>query len=431
MGKRTTNVSAFLALRYLRPKRSFVSVITIISVSGVLLGVGILAGTVAIMTGFGETMRQNVLGFEPHLTIQQDGVLYHWPEAVELARNNPEVIAAAPYSFGQVALDFDRRLEVVSLQGIDPEPGPMLERLNRLLAKDPEGVPRGRFDLSGDYAVVGRAMAQHLGLKLGDTIVLHSLANGRQLLEAQKTGQKPSELIFPVELEVVGMFESGRQDFDREVLFVPLETGQRLYNLGAGAHGVAVLIKDPYSAGQVRQALAKVMPEPLTVTSWMERNREEFDAVSMERLIMYTLLLLIMVVAGFCMTNTMITVTTQKRREIGLIKAMGGRLDQIVGVFLGQGLAVGMMGVVGGLGVAMLFLAMRQRVLEQLPKLLGMEDFFAEIYHVYQLPAKITLVDLTVISACALLACGFASLFPAYLAARMDAAKALRNESAS
>jgi len=145
---------------------------------------------------------------------------------------------------------------------------------------------------------------------------------------------------------------------------------------------------------------------------------------------MYLLLFMIMVVAGFCMTNTMITVTTQKRREIGLMKAMGARLDQIVGVFLGQGLVVGLLGVTGGLGVAFFFLSVREGVLGSLRRLLGEEIFSAEVYDFYELPARITMVDLTVISAAALLACAFASLFPAYLAARMDAAKALRNEPA-
>lgn len=423
-------VSAFLALRYLRPKRSFVSVITMISVLGVLLGVWILTGVVAIMTGYGEKIREHVLGFEPHLTVQEDGVLYRWPEVVDLVRKNPAVTVAAPFTYGQVALDFERQLEVVGLQGLDPQPGPMLERLERLLARDGQGMPKGRFDLSGDYAVVGRALAEHLGIEPGDFIVLHSLANGRQLLEAQKTGQTPSELIFPVELEVVGIFDSGRHTYDREVVFVPLETGQRLYNLGPGAHGVAVQVKDPYAAGAVREELARDLPDSLTATSWMERNREEFALVSMERLVMYTLLFVIMVAAGFCMTNTMITVTTQKRREIGLIKALGGRLDQIVGIFLSQGLAVGLLGVVGGFGVAMFFLAVRQGALGFLRRALGMEIFSAEVYGVYELPARITMVDLTVISAGALLACGFASLFPAYLAARMDAARALRNQSA-
>jgi lipoprotein-releasing system permease protein len=430
-------VSGFLALRYLRPKRSFVSIITIISVLGVLLGVGILTGAVAIMTGHGEKIRKNVLGFEPHLTIQfephlnaeQGGVLYHWPEVVKKVQQNPAVIAAVPYSFGQVAMDYDHRLEVISLQGLEPEPGPLLERLERLLARDSKGAPRGQFDLSGNNVVVGKALAEHMDMKVGDSIVLYSLANGRQLLDAQRTGKKPSELIFPVELKVVGIFDSGRHLYDREVVFVPLEIGQRLYNLSTGAHGVAVLVKDPYAAGKVRDELAKVVPEPLTVITWMERNRQEFEMVSTERVVIYTILFVIMVVAGFSISNTMITITTQKRREIGLIKAMGARSDQIVRIFMIQGLIVGLLGVIAGLSSAMLFLVVRQDALELLRRVLGMEIFSAEIYDLYKLPARITMVDLTVISASALLACGFASLFPAYLAARMDAAKALRNES--
>ena len=431
MRERVEHVSRFLALRYLRPKRSFVLAITMISVLGVLLGVWILTAAVAIMTGYEKRIRENVLGYQPHLTIAQNdsGVLYQWPDVVQKVRQNSKVLAATPFSFGQVGLDFDGQLEVVQLQGIDPEPGPMQERLERLLVRDNHGLRKGTFDLSGDNAVVGKALAERLEIKVGDSIVLYSLANGRQLLDAQRTGNKPSELILPIELKVVGIFTAGRYEYDRENLFVPLEIGQRLYNLGPGAHGVAVLLKNPYVAAAVRDELVKVVREPLTVMTWMEKFREEFEQFAMERVVMYTILLVIVVVAGFSMTNTMITITTQKRREIGLIAALGGRPDQIVGIFLVQGLVVGLLGVVLGFGAAMTFLAARQGALEFLRKTLGMEIFSPEVYSLYQLPAKVTIMDLTVISAIALLACGFASLIPAYLAARMDAAKALRNES--
>ncbi|MEM1294466.1 MAG: FtsX-like permease family protein, partial [Verrucomicrobiota bacterium] len=125
----------------------------------------------------------------------------------------------------------------------------------------------------------------------------------------------------------------------------------------------------------------------------------------------------------------MITVTTMRRREIGLMKALGARIDQIIGVFMGQGFAVGAIGAVAGVLAAFVFLYFRQFFLKWVGDLSGIEIFSADVYHFYELPAKLTTVDIAFITGAAFLACAFSSLLPAYFAARMDAAKALRNES--
>ncbi|MEO0444488.1 MAG: ABC transporter permease [Verrucomicrobiota bacterium] len=424
--------SVFLTLRYLRPKRSFVSLITLISLLGVTLGVWVLTGVMAIMTGYVEKMRTSILGSEAHLTIQQGGVLYDWPSVLNTAQEHPAVIDAMPFAQGQVAMDYDDQLLVVNMQAVAPLPGPMANRFDQLiLPPENEGDVEGRFDLEDDYAVVGKVLAEEFGLEVGDLIVLHSLANGRELLQSFEEGKRPEteELIFPVELEVVGLFDSGRHSFDKRTVFVPLEMGQRLYNLGAGAHGIALHVEDPYRAKVVQSEVEENLAPPLSVRSWMDRNRMVFDLVAMQRMMMILLLFLITIVAGFCITNTMITVTTQKRREIGLFKSLGAGVRQIVGVFLGQGLALGLVGVLTGFALAFVTLTFRQQGLHLAGALLGVDVFSEEIYEFSELPARITLIELVWIGGGALLACALASLFPAFLAARMDAAKALRNES--
>ncbi len=414
--------SLFLSLRYLRPKRSFVSLITIISIGGVVLGVWVLTAVNAIMTGYGEKIQETVLGFEPHLVVTQSSLMYNWPEVLEKVKENPNVVDAAPFSHGQVVLDHGERPWVVQVQGLDPQPGPILDRLNSLIVE-------GRFDLSDDYVVIGKALAEELGVTVGDTVLLRSLANGRELLDAYHEGREPDNLIFPAEMEVVGIFSGGRYDFDREYVFIPLEHGQYLYKLGAAVHGVSAQLDDPHLAEPVKYDLYQRLGEDDVITTWAERNYALFETVTVERLIMYFLLSLIMMVAGFCFMATMITVTTQKRREIGMLKAVGAQVSQIVGVFVLQGLVVFAIGTGLGLTFAILFLAVRQEVVQLISSVTGIDVFSQEIYMLSEVPSHVRLVDVLSISGGAFVACVLASLLPAYFSARMDAAQALRDES--
>jgi lipoprotein-releasing system permease protein len=402
-----------------------VSIITTISILGVALGVFILGIVIAVMTGFGAKIKESVLGFEPHLVVVQEGVIYDWRPIVKTAKEHPEVADAAPFSQGQVGLHHDNKVIVVKIQGVAPLPGPIHDRLEMLVTENGEG----EFDLSDDNIILGRSMAMGMGVNLGDTIILESLANAVEHYNAHKEQREAEDIIPPVELTVVGFFESGNLQYDDEYVMVPLEIGQMLYKLGPGAHGVAIQLRDPYQYEQPLKDLnASLRPAlgdpPIYIESWTERNRQLFEAVAMEKMMMYFLLFMIMIVAGFCIMNTMITVTTQKRREIGLMKAIGARTSQIVSVFLVQGIVVGLIGTVSGLLLGMVVLIFRKFLINKIPI-----DFYnPEVYGLLEFPARITAVDLMVISAGSFLACALSALIPAYFAARRDAASALRDQ---
>ncbi len=424
--------SLFLSLRYLRPKRTFVSVITIISVGGVALAVFALTVVIAVMTGFNIQMRESILGFQPHAIIKdaKEATISDWREISDDAGAHPEVIDAAPFSYGQGVLDFDNRVLVVELKGvIAPEPNeeakPIWRQYETLVEQG-----EGRFDLEGENVVVGRELANGFGIIPGDKLLFHSLVNGRELLDAQSENREPlrENLIEPAELTVTGVYSANRPDFESKVLFVPFEIGQRLYGLEGGASGIALQVNDPHKIRPVKQALTPSVA-PLIVETWIDRNKAIFDAVALERMNMYVLLFMIMVVAGFCIMNTMITVTTQKRGEIGLMKAVGGRTSQVVGPFLYQGIIVGLVGTATGLIVAFFFLLLRKHIAVLVARISGIDLFSSQgMRMLYELPAQVTIVDVAVISGGAFLCCALASLMPAYFAARLDAAQALRNE---
>jgi lipoprotein-releasing system permease protein len=235
-------------------------------------------------------------------------------------------------------------------------------------------------------------------------------------------------MVLPTELEVAGIFESGRYIYDSEFLIVPLHIGQELYNLGPAAHGLAVRTSDPYLADSVRNALNESLPPPAFAMSWIDMNRQLFDAIRMERQVMFFLLMFIILVAAFGIMNTLITVTVQKTREIGVMKALGARTHQIIGVFLAQGMVVGAFGTIVGLALGMSAVRWRNETSELLSRLLGVEIFPASVYQFTEIPAEVVPSDVAIICTSAFLICSVAALIPAWFAARLDPVKALRHE---
>jgi len=203
-----------------------------------------------------------------------------------------------------------------------------------------------------------------------------------------------------------------------------------LYNFDLDeCHGIAVRTDDGFKANEYQEKLHELLPQQFRVLTWVQMHKLIFDAVAAERQAMYLILFMIMIVGGFCIMNTMITVTFQKRSEIGLLKALGAREEQVAWVFLFQGVLVGLVGVVVGLLLSQVTLYFRNDMAGWIGSTFGVDLFSAEIYKVDGgLPAKQTVRDLIIISTGAFFACTIASLVPALIAASLQPAKALRSE---
>lgn len=445
--------SPFLATRYLKPKRTFVSIITVISILGVALGVWLLAVVIAVFTGYGERIKESILGFEPHLVIDSGGILRDWPEPYEKIKAMEGVVSVTPYVRGQVVMDFQGLRSAPMIRGILPPEGAELERMRSKLAKDPDprdplnskkALPRGDFSITDPYsAVVGDGIAESQNIKVGDKLLLYSprdidsilkslqSVEGAKDAEGRKQGiEEIREMTAPQEVTVTGIFDSGHWDFDANIVFVHLETAQVLYNFDLEeCHGIAVRTDDGFKANEYQEKLHELLPQQFRVLTWVQMHKLIFDAVAAERQAMYLILFMIMIVGGFCIMNTMITVTFQKKSEIGLLKALGAREGQVAWVFLFQGILVGLVGVLVGLAFAELTLYFRNDMAGWIGKTFGVDIFSAEIYKVDGgLPAKQTLRDLVIISTGAFIACTVASLIPALIAASLQPAKALRSE---
>jgi lipoprotein-releasing system permease protein len=425
--------SLFLALRYLKPKRTFLSIITLISVIGVMLGVTVLILVISVMTGFDRELRQKVIDFDAHILVTTQDVLSNWRDLTVKIRNTPGVVATAPYVQGPVVVDFQGRRLAPMIRGIDPDQEEKVIPLRKF-------IKEGKLDLEGESTVLGAELARKLGIGVGDKLTVYSPGNLGTILDAMKrleTAKGDEEkkvldelrdVVLPKELTVTGIYETGHYAHDSEFLLVPLYIGQELYGLGDGLHGILVKTDDPYGAQRVKESIESFLQPPEFAQTWMDMNKQFFEAVRLERTVMFFLLFFIVVVAAFGIMSTLITTTVQKRREIGIVKALGANVSQIVWVFLGQGTITGLFGTLTGLGLGMILIRYRNEFSHWLASTLHIEIFPREVYQFSQIPAQVVPQDVWIICISAFVICSLAALIPAYFAARLDPVKALRYE---
>lgn len=425
--------SLFLALRYLQPKRTFVSIITLISVVGVMLGVMVLILVISVMTGFDRELRQKVMDFDAHILVTTDDVLRDWRDLTVKIRNTPGVVGTAPYVQGPVIVEFQHKRLAPLIRGIDPEEEEKVVPLKKFIKK-------GTLDLEGDSAVIGVELARKLQINIGDKLTIYSPGNLGEILDGikeleknkgedeRKAIDKLREVVLPKELTITGIFETGHYLHDSEFILVPIHVGQELYGLGDALHGLTVKTVDPYGAEGVKRLIEQFLQPPQYAQTWIDMNNQYFEAVRLERTVMFFLLFFIIIVAAFGIMNTLITVTVQKTRDIGIMKAIGANIWQIVWVFLGQGVLVGLFGTLAGLGLGMTLIRYRNEFSHWLASTLGIEVFPKQVYQFSQIPAQVVPIDVAKICIGAFVICCIFAFLPALRAARLDPVKALRYE---
>ena len=400
---------------------------------GVMLGVMVLIVVISVMTGFDRELRQKVVDWDAHILVSSEEVLRNWRDLTVKIRNTPGVVGTAPYVQGPVIVEYQHQRLAPLISGIDPAEEEKVVELKKFITK-------GSLDLEGDSTVLGVELARKLHIGVGDKLTIYSPGNLGEILDGMKELEKSKgdnerkaigklrEVVLPKELTVTGIFETGHYMHDSEFLLVPVYVGQELYGLGDGLHGITVRTDNPYSAERVKQAIGQFLQPPEYAQTWIDMNHQFFEAVRLERSVMFFLLFFIVVVAAFGIMSTLITVTVQKRREIGIMKALGATISQIVWVFLGQGTVVGFFGTITGLGLGMTLIRYRNEFSHWLASTLHIEIFPREVYQFSEIPAQVVPQDVWIICISAFLICSVAALIPAYFAARLDPVKALRYE---
>jgi lipoprotein-releasing system permease protein len=419
-----------LALRYLRPKRTFVSVITLISVLGVALGVAVLMIVIAVMSGFDQQLRDKILGFNTHLKVfEPEHTMPDYKRIMSIISSNREVKAQGPYVIDKVLLKTDaspdqsqskaERGDTPFLRGIVPA-------LETNLTILPRSIVDGKFDVSDRGLLIGTEFAQNLRLEVGDRVSIFSWG---EMKKWQKSIEEKNEKVSAgVEFEVRGIFDVGYYEYNLSVVITSLRDAQDLYDLSNSVHGIMVMLREPNRAMQIAEKLKAALGPRYRITTWMEENAQILNALVVEKNVQFVVLFFTMIVAALCILSALITFVIQKTREIGMMKALGATDLQVALLFLSQGAFVGAIGDIAGYGFARLALAYRNEFLHFMDKVFGFSLFPPSIYQFTELPALILARDSLLICGSAWIICILGGVIPAWRAGRLKPVEALRYE---
>ncbi len=406
----------FIGLRYLRAKRkqTFISLISIISVGGVGLGVMALIIVLAVMSGFEGDLRDKIIGTNSHVVILKHGrgALDNYNEIIEKVKTVEHVVAAAPFIYTQVMISSEKNVTGVVLRGIDPVGEAQVTNLGKnmvegdlksLSADKPADAPEG--------IVLGMELARNLAVFYGDEINVVSPAGAMTPM-----GMAPKSM----RMRIVGIFNSGMYEYDSSLAYISLKSAQDFLNMGARVTGVEVGVDDIYQAEEAADKIQALLGFPYWSRDWMEINRNLFSALKLEKLAMFIILTLIVIVAAFNIISTLIMMVMEKSKDIAILKSMGASARSIMYIFILEGLIIGLVGtILGGIGgAATCYLADKYKLI----KLAG------DVYYMNYLPFKMRLSEVAVICFASVLISFLATLYPSRQAAKLDPAVALRYE---
>ncbi len=415
----------FLALRYLRPKRTFISIISLLSILGPTLGVAILLIVSSVMAGFDRDIRKGIMNMQAHLVVYPmlEGT---FPKPLEIIEKfNQHGVKSAPVIEGSALIQIKNQIVPKIIRGINPE-----------LEQDVTSIQRNFLTpglvLKEKQIVIGTRLAEMLNLRIGDTVLIHSPARLTENILWQEDGsvaiKEPDEVYLPEEVKVVGYYSMGVADFDDNIIIMHLDQAAEIFGQDWGsATSIQVAVPDPLAMDSLTRKLKKDFPFFNFVT-WQEKNELLFGTLRVEKNLMTFLMTFIVLVASFSIAATLITVAVQKTREIGVLKAVGIAPFCIARIFLYQGAIIGAIGTSLGVGLGLSVMTCRNQIASILSFLMGHEVFPPELYHLTQIPALTTSKDLLLIICLSLGICILAALVPAVYASAMQPAKALQEE---
>lgn len=416
-------ISLFLAIKYLKPKRSMVSFITILTMGGIMLGVAILIVVLSVMTGFDDVHKEHMIKLDSHIQISTRGNSPFIPDRVlEVLEQMPEIKAAAPAVEGFVMMTRHGQAVTAVLRGIDPE-------LERGISDIESYLVDGILPLEEETVVIGDRLAMQLGTSVGDTLTVYS----------PQCFVSEDELRLPAELEVVGIFSVGMYDIDSKFMISSLPTARDVFVLEDGVETLRLITEDPLTVSEtglkIRDQLREAASNDrslswfrfLTTRSWMDIHQSMLSTLAVEKNMMFLLLCAISVVAAFCVSINLINMGIQKTHEIGLLKAVGFSSGKIVGIFLFLGTVQGVFGCILGSALGIWFSSNLDSVLNFLrrfnPNLMS-----AEFYQFTNMPSRTTGEDVFSVCVIVMVFSIIAGILPAIRAAAMQPVDALRYE---
>ncbi len=410
-----------LGWRYTRAGRAtrrngFISFISGVSMLGIALGVAALIIVLSVMNGFQKEVRDRMLGVVSHIEIfsPYGAALPDVAKTLAQARANPQVIGAAPFIGTQALLARGEDMKGAVVRGIDPA----LEGEVTDLAAGLRGGVLSQL-VPGEFGIVlGRDLARQLGVREGDKVTL-----------VAPSGQVTPAGVVPrlKQMTVVGTFDSGHYEYDAGMAMIHVEDAARIFRL-EGPTGIRLKLKDLHQARDVGAQLAATLSGDLLVRDWTRQNRNWFAAVQLEKRMMFIILTLIVAVAAFNLVSTLVMTVTDKRADIAILRTLGASPGSIMGVFVVQGAAVGVIGTLAGLLLGLGVAFNIDVIVPALENLLHASFLPKDIYLISRMPSDPQASDIVPIGVISLVLAFVATLYPSWRASRVNPAEALRYE---
>ncbi len=421
----------FLALRYLRPKRTFVSIISLLSVLGPLLGVAILIIVTSVMAGFDHNIRKGIMNMQAHLTFYPKSHLGYFPNPEPfmklLEKYEPqEKLICAPVIEGTALLQLKGTVFPKVIRGISPQRESKVTRIQQNFS-----VPG--LVLQEGQAALGASLGSEMGLAIGDEFLIHSPSRLTQNIHWQKDGkikvEEPDEFYLPEQCQVASYYSMGISDYDDNIVVMHLDQAADLFGIPWGsATSIQAVVDNPMELNQFAHRLRARFGYYCEIVTWQEKNQLLFNTLQSEKNLMTFLMAFIVLVASFAISATLITVVVQKTREIGIMKAVGVSSFTIARIFLLQGAIIGVTGTTLGTIAGLLILHYRDAIARLLSMIMGVEVFPAELYHLTSIPALTTPGDLCRIVIMSMVICIGAALIPGVYASCFSPAQSLHAE---
>ncbi len=409
----------FVGLRYTRAKRRnhFISFISMTSMLGIALGVTALITVISVMNGFERELRGRILGMTSHASISgYQAPLQDWQNvALRAAELSQDIIATAPFIRGEGMLRNRDRLSGTMLRGVLPDFESQVSTVG-------EHMQVGSLDdlQAGEYRMLmGLEMARSLGLSPGDKVDL-------MIPQASVTpaGILPRFRRFTL----AGIFEVGMYEYDRGLVLIHLEDAAALYRMGSEVTGLRLRLNDLFQAPSVSRQLMVGLDESYYVSDWTLQHANFFRAIRTEKTVMFIILSLIVAVAAFNIVSTLVMVVTDKQADIAIMRTFGASSRSILGIFMVQGIVIGVIGTILGVGGGVLLSVNVEAIVPMIERLVGQDLLSAEVYYINELKAEVHAKDVIYITLMSLTLSFFSTLYPAWRAGRVQPAEALRYE---
>jgi len=408
----------FIGLRYTRAKQRtrFISVITLISIVGIVLGMTVLITVLSVMNGFQQEIRTRILGVASHVQISgADNQLANWQPIAQQAMRNPQVEATAPYVSAQGLLTYGSAVRGAFVRGVVPN----LEAQVSDIGKHMKG---GSLDAlrPGEFGIVlGVELARALGVTLGEKVVL-----------VAPQGQVTPAGILPrlKQFTVTGIFAVDHFEYDSGLALVNLEDAQKLFRFGDAVSGVRLKLKDLFQSMTVARELARQLGPDLYLSDWTMQHANFFRAVQIEKRMMFLIVFLIIAVAAFNIISSLVMAVKDKQSDIAILRTLGAAPNSITKIFMVQGAVIGIfgtaLGLLGGVSLALNV----DVVVPFIENIFGFKFLAKDVYYISDLPSELQMSDVVVTGVVSLVLSLLATIYPSYRAAKVNPAEALRYE---